>query len=775
MSFCQHVLVGRVVSRFWRGRAVLGALIGVGCFFGGPLQVGAAPPPVVDGLIAHYDASALVGLGDGDLVDLWDDVSGNDNHATNEFTPELSPLFSSDAANGLPALEFITDPMSGDRVGSEVETFLDLPDMVDYGSYEFILVAKYNRTVRDPDDMYLIRSNNPVRFRAGIVSNGSYYYRINDPTTSVGEADTEWHIHFISNNDEEVDNLKIFLDANNVGTQTIVIPEDPLLRDVDLGHNPNDGSNTSKDPFDGFIAEVLVYERPLDDDEREAVGFCLAEKYDLESDFPVGAACPMDEVECPEPDIGDTHCRQIEISGPAGNAPGLYTVTVTAEDDSGDGISYTFRADNGVDPALEFRRPSNETGLDLGEGTWTIQVTADDACPALADDSTCSQQIVVVCPTEGDTVCDGLTVEGPDENAPGIYRVTVAASDSSGDAIIYSGMASNGVDNPIVVHQVDDPVLRFTLGAATWDISVTVDDTPFCDDASANPTCEDIVEVVPRDPIPGEPLLLIDVGCGIEEPGWTQIDTCGEFPDVDGTGIDVRLETGNPAACACRTPGSSPDLDLPNVEEDLLFADDEVDTPGADFIVTFIGLDRGVEYAIQSIHNRSDEGNSVIQGVEVTGASDVDAPDEIIHGPMTVLEPAQVRFTAEDDEVSIRYLSPVADGPAPQQTILNGFILIEVESSPGGVPFQRGNANGDANFDLSDGVFVLNFLFLGGTQPTCEKALDGDDSGELDLTDGVFVLNHLFLGGNAPPPPGTNCGLDATPDALTCGSFPACN
>lgn len=95
---------------------------------------------------------------------------------------------------------------------------------------------------------------------------------------------------------------------------------------------------------------------------------------------------------------------------------------------------------------------------------------------------------------------------------------------------------------------------------------------------------------------------------------------------------------------------------------------------------------------------------------------------------------------------------------------------------PGAVepPFRRGDANGDGSLDLSDAVFTLGFLFLGGPTPVCLKSTDADDSGGVDLSDAVYVLNHLFQGGASPPEPFLACGLDPTEDKLECDIYPAC-
>ena len=93
--------------------------------------------------------------------------------------------------------------------------------------------------------------------------------------------------------------------------------------------------------------------------------------------------------------------------------------------------------------------------------------------------------------------------------------------------------------------------------------------------------------------------------------------------------------------------------------------------------------------------------------------------------------------------------------------------------------FYRGDANADGGRDLSDAVFVLDWLFQGGVSPVCEKAADSNDDGQIDLSDAVFVLNYLFLGGRAPPTPSNPCvpvpmsnAADPTRDGLSCASYP---
>jgi len=101
-----------------------------------------------------------------------------------------------------------------------------------------------------------------------------------------------------------------------------------------------------------------------------------------------------------------------------------------------------------------------------------------------------------------------------------------------------------------------------------------------------------------------------------------------------------------------------------------------------------------------------------------------------------------------------------------------GDLLISGRSI--GKTFKRGDANADGAIDISDAVFGLGYLFLGGPTPACLKTVDSDDSAVVDLSDSIYLLNHLFLSGPALPEPFKACGTDPTEDRLTCDSHPPC-
>ncbi|MFN0060786.1 MAG: carboxypeptidase regulatory-like domain-containing protein [Planctomycetota bacterium] len=82
--------------------------------------------------------------------------------------------------------------------------------------------------------------------------------------------------------------------------------------------------------------------------------------------------------------------------------------------------------------------------------------------------------------------------------------------------------------------------------------------------------------------------------------------------------------------------------------------------------------------------------------------------------------------------------------------------------------FVRGDANGDGVIQISDPIHLLTYLFQGGAAVSCYDAFDLNDSGAIDIADAIYSLSFQFSAGLPPPSPFPVCGMDPTPDALSC-------
>ncbi len=62
----------------------------------------------------------------------------------------------------------------------------------------------------------------------------------------------------------------------------------------------------------------------------------------------------------------------------------------------------------------------------------------------------------------------------------------------------------------------------------------------------------------------------------------------------------------------------------------------------------------------------------------------------------------------------------------------------------------RGDADGDGMIDIADVIYLLNYLYKGGSAPDPLERGDANEDGVVDLADAVYLINYLFRQG--PPP-----------------------
>lgn len=126
-----------------------------------------------------------------------------------------------------------------------------------------------------------------------------------------------------------------------------------------------------------------------------------------------------------------------------------------------------------------------------------------------------------------------------------------------------------------------------------------------------------------------------------------------------------------------------------------------------------------------------------------------------------------LKFCDQDPLGTVKFENQVTvDGVAYLPWLRRGSRLLRATL---GMSFIRGDADLNGAVQLTDAVYTLTSLFLGGGPLPCLDAADANDVGRVDISDPIFVLTYLFLGGPEPPPPFPEAGEDLSPQtALGC-------
>ncbi|UCG31659.1 MAG: right-handed parallel beta-helix repeat-containing protein [Phycisphaerales bacterium] len=94
------------------------------------------------------------------------------------------------------------------------------------------------------------------------------------------------------------------------------------------------------------------------------------------------------------------------------------------------------------------------------------------------------------------------------------------------------------------------------------------------------------------------------------------------------------------------------------------------------------------------------------------------------------------------------------------------------ECEPGAPRFRRGDVNTDADLNVADAVYILQFLFVNGPRLSCPDAADANDDGDVNIADAVAILAYLFAEAEPLPAPLKRCGPDPTDDTLDPCTYP---
>ncbi len=135
----------------------------------------------------------------------------------------------------------------------------------------------------------------------------------------------------------------------------------------------------------------------------------------------------------------------------------------------------------------------------------------------------------------------------------------------------------------------------------------------------------------------------------------------------------------------------------------------------------------------------------------------------------------RVRGGTRDGAYPIRFIDNVGTPPlfnifafggsSVFPALTNGEVRV---TGTGEVLFLRGDANVDSSRDISDAIFIMEYLFQSGETPPCFDAADVDDDGRVNVSDAIALLTYIFQGTVTPAEPFMEPGTDPTADDLDC-------
>ncbi|HIN79734.1 MAG TPA: PKD domain-containing protein [Planctomycetes bacterium] len=131
--------------------------------------------------------------------------------------------------------------------------------------------------------------------------------------------------------------------------------------------------------------------------------------------------------------------------------------------------------------------------------------------------------------------------------------------------------------------------------------------------------------------------------------------------------------------------------------------------------------------------------------------------------PLPFLSSSPLIFTDNLGDPPLSNIFSTASGTSIYPYKIHGGVTISQQPQ---FLFIRGDANYDLSVNISDGIFLLSFLFSAGTSPSCPDSADANDDGQLNVADPVTVLQFLFNSGETIPYPYPGAGLDPTDDTL---------
>ena len=330
-----------------------------------------AAPPVTSGLKLQFDSANIDSTGnttllDGQTVTTWKDLSGNGFHLdTLKGTPtyiQPGPGF-----GGLPVVAFQpTDFNGADHLSRAAAPITAYP-------FTVFAVVRSNTTRNAVIFSFVDATSSEKTAGIRFVSEGGAPGRISlfrrNPTWTETPSPTAFNdnqLHVVTARFFSATLARLYVDGVLVNSSTTSVTL-PVFNRFDMGNNGR--NNASTDPYEGQIAELLVYNQDITNTSRTQTEDYLTQKWITGS---TGIAASQETVNFGSVVLGDTQSRTVTVTNisPTNENITISGINLTA---LGDFTLRTYLNDVEFDPADPARYP------------FTLSKTANDQLRLVAE------------------------------------------------------------------------------------------------------------------------------------------------------------------------------------------------------------------------------------------------------------------------------------------------------------------------------------------------------------------------------------------------------